>query len=201
MTRVDRVLKRFLDGYAVAHGTTTAKLVREIVAEWVYQRVDYTPSTRVDYTLRRLGLLSKRLQLKVARLPAKEEAMVVRPAGHVRIPGHEPVVEQEEKKERRKRVDWVKEREGMYGLVVDMLKEAQKLSENEAVAKKAKARMDAMAVASTLARVGEAILSGYERAIIQPKVEELERLMEDLKQQTKQTDKERKENSTGSTGN
>ena len=104
------------------------------------------------------------------------------------------------KKERRKRVDWVKEREDMYGLVVDMLKEAQKLSENEAAAKKAKARMDAMAVASTLARVGEAILSGYERAIIQPKVEELERLIEDLKQQTKQTDKERKENSAGSTG-
>jgi len=95
VTRVDRVLKRFLEGYAVAHGTTTAKLVREIVAEWVYQRVDYTPSTRVDYTLRRLGLLSKRLQLKVARLPAKEEVMVVRLAGHVRIPGHEPVVEQE----------------------------------------------------------------------------------------------------------
>jgi len=170
--------------------------VREIVADWVYERV--------GHTLHKLDLLSKRLQLKVATLPAREAdslSMVVRLAGHVRIPGHEAIVEQEEKKERRKRVDWMKEREDMYGLVVDMLKEAQKLSENEAVAKKAKARMDAMAVASTLARVGEAILSGYERAIIQPKVEELEKLIEDLKQQTKQTDKERKENSTGSTGN
>jgi hypothetical protein len=177
--------------------------VREIVAEWVYQRVDHTPSTRVDYTLHKLDLLSKRLQLKVATLPTNEEAnslvMVVRPAGHVRIPGQKAVVEQEEKKERRKRVDWVKEREDMYQLVVAMLKEAEKLSENEAVAKKAKARMDAMAVAGTLARVGEAILSGYERAIIQPKLEELEELIEDLKQQTKQTDKERKENSTGNT--
>ena len=197
------MLKRFLQGYAVAHGTTTAKLVREIVAEWVYERVDYTPSTRVDHTLRKLDLLSKRLQLKVATLPAKEEAnslaMVVRPAGHVRIPGQKAILEREEKKERRKRVDWVKEREDMYGLVVAMLKEAEKLSENEAVAKKAKARMDAMAVAGALARVGEAILSGYERAIIQPKLEELEELIDDLKQQTKQTDKERKENSTGNT--
>jgi hypothetical protein len=196
------VLKRFLEGYALAHGTTTAKLVREIVAEWVYEKVDHTPSRRVDHTLRKLDFLSKRLQLKVATLPAREadsRSVVVRPAGHVRIPGHEAVVEQEEKKERRKRVDWVKEREDMYQLVVAMLKEAEKLSENEAVAKKAKARMDAMAVAGTLARVGETILSGYERAIIQPKLEELEKLIEDLKQQTKQTDKERKENSTGNT--
>jgi hypothetical protein len=69
--------------------------VREIVAEWVYQRVDHTPSTRVDYTLRKLDLLSKRLQLKVVALPAKEEAdslvMVVRPAGHVRIPGQKAI--------------------------------------------------------------------------------------------------------------
>ena len=58
-TRVDPVLKRFLQGYAVAHDTTTAKLVREVLGEWVYEKVGHTPSKRVDHTLHRLDLLSK----------------------------------------------------------------------------------------------------------------------------------------------
>jgi hypothetical protein len=70
----------------------TAKLVRDVLAEWVYERVDPTPSKRVDHTLHRLDVLSKLLQLKVAVLPAKGEMAgsdpVVGIAGDVRIPGH-----------------------------------------------------------------------------------------------------------------
>ena len=88
---MDPVLKRFLEGYAVVHHTTTAKLVREVLAEWMYERVSHTPSERVSHTLRRLDLLSKQLQLKVAVLPAERDAPgsepVVGVAGHVQIPG------------------------------------------------------------------------------------------------------------------
>jgi hypothetical protein len=75
----------------VAHHTTIAKLAREVLGEWVYEKVDPTPSQRVDHTLHRLDLLSKQLQLKVALPPAKvdiaDSGLVVRSAGHVRIPG------------------------------------------------------------------------------------------------------------------
>jgi hypothetical protein len=196
--RVDPVLKRFLQGYALAHDTTTAKLVRDVLAEWAYERVDPTPSKRVDHTLHRLDLLSKQLQLKVAILPAKGEVVgsefEVRPAGHVRIPGHETVQHDEDEKTEPPRVDTVKERESMYWIVVAMLKEAQKLSENEALAKNAGSRIDAMMVAGALARVGDAILAGYERAYIQPHLDELEKLIEQLKEQLKQTDQKGQEN-------
>ena len=49
-TRVDPVLNRFLWAYAIAHHTTVAKLMREIVAEWVFERVDHTPLELVDPT-------------------------------------------------------------------------------------------------------------------------------------------------------
>lgn len=196
---MDPVLKRFLEGYAALHRTTTAKLAREILAEWVYERVSHTPSKKVSHTLHRLDVLAKQLQLKVAVLPAEENPgepeLVLRPAGHVRVPGHEG-----EEAEAPPRVDTVKEREELYWMVVAMLKEAQKLSEDETVAKKAGSRMDAMMVAGALARVGEAILEGYDRAYIQPHLDELERLIEQLKEQVKQTSKEGQESPTGSTG-
>ena len=50
--RLDPVVKRFLHGYAISHDTTTAKLVRRVLAEWVHERVDSTPGGRVDSTLR-----------------------------------------------------------------------------------------------------------------------------------------------------
>src|SRR5208282_2222468 len=191
---MDPALKRFLQGYAVVHHTTTAKLVREVLAEWMYERVDHTPSQRVDHTLHRLDLLSKQLQLKVAVLPAEGDAPgsepVVGVAGHVQIPGHEGAEHEEvqEKEPPRPRgVDTVKERESMYWIVVGMLKEAQELSENEALAEKARSRMVAMKAASALSRAGEAILAGYDRAYIQPHLDELEKLIEQLKEQLKQT--------------
>jgi len=191
---MDPALKRFLQGYAVVHHTTTAKLVREVLAEWMYERV--------DHTLHRLNLLSKQLQLKLVVLPAQGDTPgsepVVPIAGDVRIPGHGAVEHEEEEAEPPRRVDTVKEREGMYWMVVAMLKEAQELSENEALAEKAGSRMDAMLVAGALARVGEAILAGYERAYIQPHLDELEKLIEQLKEQLKQTDQKGQENSSGS---
>ena len=186
-TRVDPVLNRLLRAYAIAHHTTMAKLVREIVAEWVFERVDHTPLKRVDHTLHRLDVLSKQLQLELAVLPAKEAGeLTVAVADHVTVPGqkeppHEEVVAGE-------RVDTVKQRETMYWLVVAMLKEAQKLSGNEALAKNAGSRMAAMKVAGELARVGEALLAGYDRAYIQPYLDELEELIEQFKDRSKQAD-------------
>lgn len=199
------MLKRFLQGFAITHQTTVAKLVREVLAEWMYERVDPTPSKRVDHTLRRLDLLSKQLQLKLAVLPAEETISgsegVVRIAGTVRIPGERAEKHEEEKQaEAPLRVDSVKEREGLYWIVVGMLKEAQELSENEELAKKAGSRMDAMLVAGALARAGEAILAGYERAYIQPTLDELTELIEQLKEQLKQTDQKGQENTSGSKG-
>jgi hypothetical protein len=194
---VDPVLKRFLQGYAVTHDTTTAKLVREVLSEWVFEKVDHTSSKRVDHTLHRLDLLSKQLQLKVAVLPAKGHTAgserVVRSAGTVRIPGRGTVRQEEEEDTGPRRVDTVKERESVYWMVVAMLKEAQTLSENEALAEKAGSRMDAMKVAGALARVGEAILAGYDRAYIQPRLDEVEQLIEQLKEQIKQTDQKGQE--------
>jgi hypothetical protein len=79
-----------------------------------------------------------------------------------------------------------------------MLKQAQELSENEALAEKAGSRMDAMKAASALSRAGEAILAGYDRAYIQPHLDELEKLIEQLKEQLKQTDQKGQENASGS---
>jgi aromatic ring-cleaving dioxygenase len=64
--RMDPVVKRFSHGYAVAHDTTTAQLVRQVLAEWVRVRVGATPEGRVGATLHELELLGMELQLKVA---------------------------------------------------------------------------------------------------------------------------------------
>ena len=128
-TRVDPVLKRFLEGYAVSHHTTAAKLVREVLAEWVYEKVDHTPSEKVDHTLHRLDVLSKQLQLKVVVLPtnrgAEDSELRVLPAGEVRVPGQKVARHEAEVPPR---VDTVKERESLYWMVVAMLKEAMKLN-------------------------------------------------------------------------
>jgi hypothetical protein len=48
---LDPVVKRFLHGYAISHDTTTAKLGRRVLAEWVHERVGSTPEGRVGSTL------------------------------------------------------------------------------------------------------------------------------------------------------
>jgi len=196
------VLKQFLEGYAVRHRTTPARLVREVLAEWLYERVCYTPSEKVCHTLQRLDVLAKQLQLKVAVLPTsggEESALILRSAGEVKIPGHAGRRRKEEDAGL-PRVDTAEEREKMYWIVIAMLKEAMELSENEALASRAGSRMDAMLVAGTLARVGEAILEGYDRAYIQPHVDELTKLIEQLKEQIRTPDQKGQENVTGSTG-
>jgi hypothetical protein len=195
-TRVDPVMKRFLRGYAAAHDTTIAQLVREVLAEWVYERVDHTPSKRVDHTLRRLDVLFKQFGLRVAMLPGdggrEQSGLRVRVAGEVKVPGGvKPPAEKTPP-----RLDAEKEREEMYWLVVALLKEAQKLAGDEELAKKAGSRMDAMKVAANLTRLGEAILAGYERAYIQPTVDELESLIEQLKEKLKQTDQKGQESAS-----
>ena len=60
--------------------------MREVLGEWVYEKV--------DHTLHRLDLLPKQFQLKVAVQPAEGDMVgpevVVRSAGHVRIPNRDP---------------------------------------------------------------------------------------------------------------
>ena len=157
---------------------------------------------KVDYTLHRLDVLSKQLQLKVAVLPPGEEesSRKVQVAGELTIPGERKAPTPHLKPEQRPRVETLKEREELYWQVVAMLHEAAKLSENEALAQKAGSRMDAMMVSGTLARIGEAILEGYDRAYLQPQLDELTHLIEQLKDQVRQTDQKRQENATGSTG-
>jgi hypothetical protein len=131
-------------------------------------------------------------------MPSSEPVVGI--AGDVRIPGHGTARHGEgEETEPLARVDTVKERETMYWIVVDMLKQAQKLSENEDLAKKAGSRIDAMMAAGALARVGEMILAGYDSAYIQPHLDELISLIEQLKDQLKQTNQKSQENPTGST--
>ena len=48
---LDPVVKRFLHGYAISHDTTTAKLGRRVLAEWVHERVGSTPGGRVGSVL------------------------------------------------------------------------------------------------------------------------------------------------------
>ena len=86
---MDPVLKQFLRGYAALHHTTPAKLLREILAEWAFERVDHTPLQRVDHTLRRLDVLFKQLQLKIAMLPSSAAGgsePVLYVAGSLRTP-------------------------------------------------------------------------------------------------------------------
>jgi hypothetical protein len=88
-TRVDPVLKRYLEAYAAAHGTTPSKLTRDVISEWVYDRID-TSSNGVGRSLHKMDVLLKRLQLKVAILaPAggEDSAARVYDAGRVRVPG------------------------------------------------------------------------------------------------------------------
>ena len=161
-------MKRFLHGYAISHDSTTAKLVRGILAEWVHERVGSTPGGRVDSTLHALKTLGMELQLKVLGQDERVYAVgEVRPIGAPKPP----------------HVEVESEREVMYDLVVAMLKEAQRLAGNEELAKQSKARMTAMLVASNLARTGEAVLRGYEKGYLEPLVDELVNLIEQLKEQ------------------
>lgn len=160
------------------------------MAEWVYERVGPTSKDRVGHTLHRLDALSKRLQLKLLQLPGEasgtNSGMMVAIAGEVRTTApreHKPPSMEVEK-----------EREALYGIIVGMLKEAQELTENEELAKNAEARMSAMIVASSLTRAGEAVLRGYERGYVQPLVDELVSMIEQLKAQLRESDQEREGN-------
>ncbi len=63
-----------------AHDTTTAELVREVLAEWVHERVDSTRKGRVDATLHTLDLLAKTLQLEFTGVNLR-----IKPAGNVAV--------------------------------------------------------------------------------------------------------------------
>jgi hypothetical protein len=133
VVRVEPVLKRYLEGKAAAKNTTTAILVREILAQWVREEVESTQRGQVESTLNHLDVLSKRLQLQILKLPSG--------------PVKQPL--QERKGPNVKVQD---EREELYNTTIAMLKDAVKLSENEDLAKNAEARMTAMLVASNITR-------------------------------------------------
>ena len=89
-----------------------------------------------------------------------------------------------------------KERERLYDIAISILKEAIKLSENEELAKNARARMEAMRLANAASRTAEAILSGYDRRDVEALLEELRKTNESLQAQLK-TDAEAAASDTG----
>lgn len=73
-----------------------------------------------------------------------------------------------------------KEREQLYDTAVALLKEAVRLSESEEAAKNARARIDAMRLASTVSRTALVILGGYDRRDIEALVDELKKTNESI---------------------
>jgi hypothetical protein len=93
-------------------------------------------------------------------------------------------------------LDTLKERERLYDTAISILKEAVKLSENEELAKNARARMEAMRLANAASRTAEAVLRGYDRRDVEALLEELRKTNESLKAQLR-TDAERAAPDTG----
>ena len=72
-------------------------------------------------------------------------------------------------------IDTQRQREKLYEIAVELLKEAVKLSESEEAARNARARMQAMQLASTANRTALAILSGHDQATIIALLEEIKK--------------------------
>ena len=144
----------------------------------------------MDATLHRLDSLARSFQIKLVSGPGQPIIDLTVSAGSA--------VSLIPKKRKGPKIDIEKEREGMYDIVVAMLKEAQRLAEDEVLAGKSEARMSAMLIASNLTRTGEAVLQGYERGYLKPLVDELVSIIEQLKEQLREANTERSKSASTS---
>jgi len=154
--RVDAVTLQGLRAYAVAENITKSELVRRILLGWVRERAAVRQSGGgVSYTLRHMDGLVKELQLRVFGL---------------RVASAES------------KVDVQRRREELYRIAIGILKDAAMLSENEELAAKARARLDAMQIATQATLAAECILRDYERGDITALVDELVKTNEHIKE-------------------
>ena len=156
--RVDAITLQGLRAYAAAENITKSELVRRIISAWVRDRAAVRHSGGgVFDTLRHMDGLVKELQLHV---------YVVYPASGVPS-----------------KLDVQARREELFRIAIDILKDASKLSENEELAAKAKARVYAMQVTTQAALAAECILRDYQRGDITALVDELVKTNERLKEE------------------
>ena len=83
-------------------------------------------------------------------------------------------------------IETQKGREEIYETALALLKEAVRLSESEEAAKNARARIEAMRLASTVSRTVLAILGGYDRRDIQVLLDELKKTNESLQERLRE---------------
>jgi len=156
--RVDGVTLQGLRAYAVAENITKSELVRRIIAAWVRDRVAVRQSGGgVFDTLRHMDGLVKELQLNLYP---------------VYIASGAP-----------SKLDVQARREDLLRIALDILRDAAKLSENEELAKKSDARMNAMHLATQATFAAECILRDYQRGDITGLVDELVKTNELLKEE------------------
>ena len=159
--RLDPVMLQGLRAYAVAENVTRSELVRRIISAWAKSRVECkTPAGGVFDTLNRISALIEQLQLGL---------FPVYVAGGL------------EQGKRSGKLDVQLNREELYRNAVNILQEAVRLSENEELAAKAKARLQAMQLATQASFAAECILRDYRRDDLAELVDELVKTNECLK--------------------
>ena len=155
--RVDAITLQGLRAYAVAEDITKSELVRRIILAWVKERAAVRQSAGgVSYTLQHMDGLVKELALQVFGIRIASAPS---------------------------KVDVQRNREELYHIALGILKDAARLSENEGLAAKAQARLDAMQVATQAALTAECILRDYQRGDITVLVDELVKTNEHLKKE------------------
>jgi len=152
-----------LRAVAVAENITRSELVRRIISAWARDRVECkTPAGGVLDTLNRITAHIGQLQLGL---------FPVYPAGGLKG------------QKRPGKLDVQSHREELYRNAVNILQEAVKLSENEELAAKAKARLKAMQLATQASFAAECILRDYRRDDLIELVNELVKTNECLKEE------------------
>jgi len=157
--RVDPVMLEGLRAYAAAENLTRSELVRSIISAWARERVECkTPGGGVFDTLNRLDALVAEFELRLYPVRIASGSA----GGKMNIQLN---------------------REELYRLAVDILREAVKLGENEELAVKAKARVRAMHLATQASFAAECILRDYQRDEIMALVNEVVKTNESLKEE------------------
>ncbi|HXX72285.1 MAG TPA: hypothetical protein VEI80_01210 [Candidatus Acidoferrales bacterium] len=175
--RIDPVTLQGLRAYAVAESVTRSELVRRIIAAWAKSRVGCrTPAGGVLDTLSRIGGVIGKLQLHL---------YTVELAGELKQQGNAGAG----------KLDVPLNREELFRNAMNLLHEAVKLSENEELAAKAKARMQAMHLATQASFAAECILRDYQRDDIIAVVNEVVKTNECLKEELRKL-RERAEEAT-----